>query len=108
MSDPSFNTFEELTEYSTKNPNKLIVLDFKATWCGPCKAIKPFVEYLSNNYKNVDFYEIDIEDDEKANITENFEISKVPTFIYFKNGSVCTQLIGTNKEKIEDNVNEYL
>ena len=103
-----FSTYNELMSYSTNNPNKLIVIDFKAAWCGPCKAIKPFLEYLREEYPNVDFYEIDIEDEDLATVVEHFEIAKVPTLVYIKNGTVCHSIIGTNKENIENAVNEYL
>jgi thioredoxin 1 len=103
-----FKTHDELMSFSTNNHSKLIVLDFKASWCGPCKALKPFIEYLQTEYPNVIFQEIDIEDEELATITEKFEIAKVPTLIYIKNGSVCHSIIGTNKENIENAVNEYL
>ena len=103
-----FKTHEELMTYSTSNPGKLIVLDFKASWCAPCKALKPFIEYLQNEYPSVVFQEIDIEDEDLESITEKFEIAKVPSIIYMKNGGVCHFIIGTNKENIENAVNEYL
>ena len=101
-------TLEELTNYSKNNSSRLIVIDFKASWCGPCKTIKPFIEYLKDNYKNVDFYEIDIEDEATETITTTFEIKKLPTFVYYKNGTLCHSLIGTNQNNIEEYVNEYL
>ena len=104
----SFTTYDELVKYSQSNPAKLIVIDFKATWCGPCKAIKPFFNYLKDNYPNVEFHEFDIEDESTMSITENFEIAKVPTFIYFKNGNVCHSTIGTNKENIENAINDNI
>ena len=106
MSDLS--TLEHLNTYSISNPSKLLVIDFKASWCAPCKAIKPFIDYLKENYPNVDFYEIDIEDDNTETITNTFDIKKVPTFIYYKNGEVCNTLIGTDKNKIEEFINENL
>ena len=110
MSVSSFTptTIEELTTYSKHNSSRLIVIDFKASWCGPCKIIKPYIEYLKDNYKNVEFYEIDIEDTDTETITNTFEIKKVPTFVYYKNGEVCKSLIGINKGNIEELVNEYL
>jgi thioredoxin 1 len=103
-----FTTYDELIAYSTANPNKLIVIDFNASWCGPCKTLKPFLKYLREEYPNVDFHEVDIEDEDLATITEHFEITKVPTLIYIKNGIVCYSIIGTNKENIENAVNEYI
>jgi thioredoxin 1 len=104
----SLSTYSELITYSINNPNKLIVIDFKATWCGPCKALKPFINYLQTEYPNVEFHEIDIEDENLSSIIEHFEIAKVPTLIYIKNGEICHSLIGTNKENIETAINEYL
>lgn len=101
-------TITELYEYSTNNPSTLIVIDFKAVWCKPCKEIKPFFTYLNENYPNVKFYEIDIEDDTRNTIVTNFNVIKLPTFIFYKNGIICSSLIGTNKEKLEETINEYL
>jgi thioredoxin 1 len=103
-----FTSYDELITFSTANPNRLVVLDFKATWCGPCKALKPFIEYLQNEYPTVVFKEIDIEDEDLTSITEKFSIAKVPTLIYMKNGILCHSLIGTNKANIENAINEYL
>lgn len=104
----NLSTIDELNNYSNSNPSKLIVIDFKASWCNPCKAIKPFVDYLKENYPNVDFYEIDIEDVSKETIVNNFDIVKLPTFLYYKNCKVCDTLIGTNKSKLEEAINEFL
>ena len=102
------STIDNLNTYSTSNPSKLLVIDFKASWCAPCKTIKTFVEYLKEHYINVEFYEIDIEDEDTETITKTFDIKKLPTFIYYKNGVVCNSLIGINKGNIEELVNEYL
>jgi thioredoxin 1 len=101
-------TKDDLASYSKSKSSTLIVIDFKATWCGPCKAIKPFIEYLHESYPNVEFMEIDIEDEDRNTIVSNFDIKKVPTFIFYKNGEVCNTLVGTNKDNLEGFVNEYL
>ena len=52
--------------------------------------------------------EIDIEDESRETIISNFNIKKVPTFVFYKNGEVCNTLVGTNKDNIECLVNDYL
>lgn len=103
-----FNSYDDLTTFGLENPMKLIVLVFKATWCTPCKALKPFITYLQTEYNSVIFQEIDIENDELSSIIEKFDIAKVPTLIYMKNGIVCHSVIGTNKATIENAINDYL
>jgi len=84
MSLQSLSTYDELENYSKKNSSTLIILNFKASWCSPCKAIKSFVSYLKEQYTNVNFYEVDIEDTDTDTdtIITYFNIKKVPTFIY--------------------------
>jgi len=103
-----FKSYDELITFSKVNMDKLIVLDFKASWCAPCKALKPFIDYLQIEYPNVIFQEIDIEDEEYSSIINSFTISKLPSLIYIKNGIIHKTLIGTNKENIENTINEYL
>ena len=101
-------SIENLEKISKENENILLFINFKASWCKPCKEIKPLIEYLKEQYKNVMFYDIDIEDDEFESITNYFNIKKIPSFIYYKNGTTCNSIIGTNKELIEEYINEYL
>ena len=101
-------TLESLESFSKQNETLLLFISFKASWCKPCKEIKPFIDYLKEQYKNVNFYEIDIEDNEVESIPHSFNIKKVPTFIYYKNGITCNSIVGTNKELIEEYINEYL
>jgi thioredoxin 1 len=105
---PMFSSLDDLNNYSSSNPNRLMIIKCSATWCAPCKAIKPFYAYLSENYPNVDFYELDIDDDSTLSISDNFEITKVPTFLYIKNSIVCNQIVGTNKENIENSITDNL
>ena len=102
------STYNDLETYSKNNNSTLIILNFKAQWCTPCKAIKTFINYLKEQYTNVQFYEIDIENDDTETITTYFNIKKFPTFVYYKNGIIYDTLIGTDKDKIEELVNDYL
>jgi thioredoxin 1 len=78
MSAPKVLTlalFEEL-----KNTDKLIIIDFWATWCPPCKVMSPIFEALSEDpdMKNIEFYECDV--DKEPEVSQIFNISSIPTF----------------------------
>lgn len=79
MKITSINIFNNLI---INNSNKLIVLKFTATWCGPCQRIKTQYENLSSEYPNIVFTEIDVDEMEK--LTQHFEVSCMPTFIFIK------------------------
>lgn len=64
--------------------DKLVIIDFFATWCGPCKVISPQFEELSNELTDIVFLKIDVDDNE--DIAAEYEISSMPTFIFIKNG----------------------
>lgn len=97
--------YDEETEEQLLTDDKAIVL-FTATWCGPCKAIKPLYEKLSNGNSDVKFYVVDI--DEREEITKKFKIRSMPTFITIKNGKVINTCIGANIKLVENLVNELL
>ncbi|XP_032163454.1 thioredoxin isoform X1 [Mustela erminea] len=69
--------------------DKLVVVDFSATWCGPCKMIKPFFHSLSEKYSNVVFLEVDVDDCQ--DVASECEVKCMPTFQFFKKG----QKVGT-------------
>ena len=65
--------------------NKVSVVDFSATWCGPCRMMVPVVEDLAEKHKNdYVFYSIDVDGSEE--LAEKYNITVVPTFIVFSNG----------------------
>ncbi len=65
--------------------NKLIVIDFSAKWCGPCKRIAPQFNTLASTMNDVVFCKVDI--DSAKDLASNFKIKTVPTFVFIKNGA---------------------
>lgn len=86
--------------------SKLVVVDFFATWCGPCKMIAPLLERFSAEYTDAEFYKLDV--DELGAVAQEQEVSAMPTIIFYKNGAVVDKIIGANpnalKQKIAANV----
>ena len=76
-----------------------VVAWFTASWCGPCKSITPQIQKLSEATTNVDFYKIDVDDNQ--DLAEEYEVASVPTFIMFKDKAVVERVLGANAQKIE-------
>ena len=81
------------------NTSKVPVLvDFTATWCGPCQKIKPFFHELSSRY-NAEFIQVDV--DEHDDIAGKAGISAMPTFQLYSDGKKVGELTGANVTKLE-------
>lgn len=91
-----------------ENSNGIVVVDFFATWCGPCKMLAPVFESLGNEMQNeARFVKVDI--DQSLEIAQQFNISTVPTMMIFKNGKPVESLVGfMPKEKIKAKVQSHL
>lgn len=84
------------------------ILKFEAKWCGPCKAIKPFIDELKEKYPDLKVIAIDA--DENPDICATYKISKLPTFVFKQNGR-RRDLIGTDKTLIStefENINKHI
>merc|ERR1712180_297579 len=81
---------------------KLVVVDFFATWCGPCKMIAPKLEAMDAEMDDVVFLKVDV--DECDDLAKEHEISAMPTFIFFKNGEKVVRFSGANEAKIKDTI----
>ena len=95
--------FEDL-----KNGAQPLVIDFWATWCGPCRAIAPIVEELAKEYDGkVVVGKCDVE--ENDDIASEFGIRNIPTLIFIKDGQVTDKLVGAvSKAKIEEKIQAML
>jgi thioredoxin 1 len=84
---------------------KAVVVDFHATWCGPCKVIAPKLEEFEKLYPNVIILKVDV--DEAEELAVKYEVSAMPTFICIKNGEVVDTVIGADPVKVEELFKKY-
>ena len=73
--------------------NTLVMVDFFATWCGPCQMFSPIVEQVEDKYDG-DLTVVKVDIDENPDIAEKYTIQSVPTTILFKNGEVVERVSG--------------
>lgn len=100
---------KEINETNFKEEIKegVTLVDFYATWCGPCKMLHPILEELSSTRGEVTFKQIDV--DEAPNISKEFGVMSIPTLILFKDGEEIAKNIGfISKNELTDWINNQL
>ena len=87
---------------SLKAGNLPLVVDFWATWCGPCRMVAPIIEELAATYDGkIVVGKCDVEENE--DLAAEFRIRNIPTILFFKNGEIVDKLIGAQpKAKLEE------
>ena len=87
-----------------KNGSLPLVIDFWATWCGPCRMVAPIIEELANEYEGkVTVGKCDVE--EADDIAAEFGIRNIPTIVFMKDGKILDKIVGAaSKSKIEEKI----
>jgi len=75
-----------------KIKNELLLVDFWAEWCGPCKSMHPIFTRMAKKYKSVRFARVNV--DNAQDIAIRYGVQSIPTFIMFKNGEVVNTMVG--------------
>lgn len=91
-----------------KNGNLPLVVDFWATWCGPCRMIAPIIEELAKEYDGkIVVGKCDVEENDE--IAAEFGIRNIPTILYFKGGQMVDKTVGAlSKAKLEEKFQSLL
>ncbi|GAA5968169.1 hypothetical protein JCM11641_003756 [Rhodosporidiobolus odoratus] len=99
------SSLSELNKLLTTRKDRLTVIDFHATWCGPCKAIAPTFEKFSQQYRNVTFVKVDV--DAAQDIARAYSVSAMPTFVFIKDERNVLQVRGANVAALEAGIKQY-
>ncbi|XVE84312.1 hypothetical protein DITRI_Ditri17bG0002900 [Diplodiscus trichospermus] len=89
-----------------KSYGKIVIANFSATWCGPCRMLAPFYCDLSEKYPSLMFLVIDV--DELTEFSTSFDIKATPTFFFLKDGQQIDKLVGANKPELMKKINAIL
>lgn len=72
--------------------DRLVVLDFWAEWCGPCRMLAPVLEEIGTEYPEVAFGKVNV--DEEAGLAQMFKIVSIPTLVFMRNGEIIKKSVG--------------
>ncbi|KAJ7961060.1 Thioredoxin [Quillaja saponaria] len=81
---------------------RIVIANFSATWCGPCKMISPFYRELSEKYPSLMFLLVDV--DELTDFSATWDIKATPTFFFLRDGQQIDKLVGANKPELQNKI----
>lgn len=86
---------------------KLVVVDFFATWCGPCKRIAPLLDEIAEKNKDK-LVALKVDVDEIEELVGEYGVTVMPTFIFKRKGQLLEKLVGSNEDKLKQSVEKHL
>ncbi|MDP4120215.1 MAG: thioredoxin [Bacillota bacterium] len=87
ISHPNEQEFKDLIK-----DNEFVMVDFWATWCGPCRMVAPTIEEIAEEFEDVTVAKIDI--DEYGSLAAEYDVQSIPTVVFFKNGEEIHREVG--------------
>lgn len=97
----AFNIHKNNFQEEILNSEKPVLIDFWASWCGPCRMVSPIVEQIAEEYPQYKVAKVNI--DEEPELASQFGIMSIPTLLVVKNGEITNKSVGArNKKQILD------
>jgi len=93
--------------YNALDHDGLILFYFTASWCGPCQRIWENFQKLTGSFPNINFFKIDISDENNNELCEKCNVTSVPSFLLFQNRTYIDRVTGANLEKVEKMLVNY-
>ncbi|XP_068333846.1 thioredoxin H-type-like [Pyrus communis] len=90
---------------AVKDSNKLMVIDFTAKWCGPCRAMVPIFREYADKFTDVEFVKIDV--DELSDVAMEFSVQAMPSFVFVKKGEVVDKVVGAMKDELQKKIEKH-
>ncbi|KAK3424854.1 thioredoxin H-type 1 [Eucalyptus grandis] len=84
---------------------KLVVVDFTASWCGPCRLIAPIFAEMAKKMPHVLFLKVDV--DELQSVATEHSVEAMPTFLLLKDGQIVDKVVGADKEQLQASINKH-
>lgn len=93
------NVTSENFENEVLNSEKPVLIDFWASWCGPCKMLSPIVDEVSDQIDDIKFCKVNVDEQEKLAV--KFQVMSIPLLVLMKNGKIEKQSVGyISREKL--------
>ncbi|KFK41408.1 hypothetical protein AALP_AA2G127000 [Arabis alpina] len=88
-----------------KDTNKLLVIEFTAKWCGPCKSLEPKLEELAAKYTDVEFVKVDV--DVLMSLWMEYKLHTLPGIVFMKRGQEVDRVVGVKFDELERKLHKY-
>ena len=100
--------FEKYPDSFAFEGNKPCIVEFYATWCGPCKKVKPVIERLAEHYNDkIDFYQVDVDSEKK--LSAILKIENIPTVLFFpEKGQPLKRVGALSEEQYISDIKKYI
>ena len=96
---------QEELEQKLSEEKSMVVVDFYADWCGPCKKLMPFLEDIVSRHR-LCLLKVDI--DESVELADKHNVITIPTLLFYKNGKLLDRLVSSNENELSELVDKLL